>query len=62
MTSLPDPEYHFKFGNLIKTQFFDKKRLFSSLIGTNIKFIHRKANKKEKKIKRSMACVNKALD
>jgi len=32
MTSLPDPEHHFKFGNLMKkTQFFDKKqRLFSS--------------------------------
>ena len=32
ITSLSDPEHHFKFGNLIKNAIFDKKRLFSSLI------------------------------
>ena len=28
MTLLPDPEHYFKFGNLMKTQFFDKTTLF----------------------------------
>jgi len=36
MTSLPDPEHHFKFGNLMENVIFQQKRLFSSLIGTNI--------------------------
>ena len=28
MTSLPDPQRHFKFGNFIKTQFSTKTTLF----------------------------------
>jgi len=39
MTSLPDPEHHFKFRNLMKNAIFGKKRHFD-LIST---FIHRKA-------------------
>jgi len=36
MTLLPDPEHHFKFGNLMKKAVFPQKQLFSLLIGTNI--------------------------
>ena len=44
MTSLADPEHHFKFGNLIRTQFFDKNDCFHHLSEQISTFIHRKAN------------------
>jgi len=46
MTSLSDPEHHFRFGNLMKNlQFFDKKRLF---ITYRNKYQHLFINRKAK--------------
>ena len=43
MTSLPDPEHHFKLGNLVKTQFFNNKNgSFHQLSEQISTFIHRK--------------------
>ena len=43
MMLLPNPEHHFKFGNLIKKQLFDKTTLFHHLSEQISTFIHRKA-------------------
>ena len=45
MTSLPDPQRHFKFGNFIKTQFSTKNDSFHHLSEQISTFIHRKAKR-----------------